>query len=404
MEMFSFFRIRWMRRVQKDANLFKEFFMKRKFIAVFVVMLVLALVTCSSDDTDTDGVIIPEGMVRLTINVDNGTSRALSSAVGSAAAGADFYEVVFHMGSTYYQAEWDKSAGPGTIIVPEGTYADANSAVLFAGRTNGAEKTLLGVGYITSPGGGVIPSGATSVTFTVYSLTNSVSTTAASSTFQITGPTGATGTGYNYATSDSGNDFLPGPIKATTTSSYPVFPVPGPVYTNTGTTAVDVAATYSFTIPTQAGNAVILESACDVSIITGASLGTIDGETPVAGTAAATNVSDTGTVDSPLTGTTTITFKINLASTSGTGGLAGVLIDAPVYALTKTALKNTTPTPPGGTSGSTHIWHIRGGPSLTTAEDGTTTAGNTGAIVLLGVGVHGKGNATLTIPNPGTWN
>jgi len=378
--------------------------MKRRFLAIFAVLLVLLLATCDNSEGTGDDQAIPEGMARLTIKVDDGSGagKALISAAGSTAA--DYYEVVFHMGGTYYQAEWAKAAGPGEIIVPEGTYGTADAAVMFAGKNNSGEKTLLGVGVITTPAGGVIPSGPVNVTFTVYSLTNAVSTDESTSSFQITGPTNATGSGYNYATNDNANSFKPNPIKATTTSSYPVFIVPGPAYANTNANGVDVAATYGFSIPSQASNAVILDSSGwtnAVSIITGATLGTIDGEAPVGGTAAPGSISGSpGAAGQPLTGAQTITFKINLASTSGTGGLAGVLINVPVYALTTTATTDTMTTP--NPSGSTISWVIRGGSSLTTPENGVNDATNTGAIVLLGVGVHGKGNATLTIPNP-TW-
>jgi len=118
--------------------------MKRRFLAIFAVLLVLLLATCDNSEGTGDDQAIPEGMARLTIKVDDGSGagKALISAAGSTAA--DYYEVVFHMGGTYYQAEWAKLDGPGSIIVPEGTYANADAAVMFAGKNNSSEKNPSG--------------------------------------------------------------------------------------------------------------------------------------------------------------------------------------------------------------------------------------------------------------------
>jgi len=200
--------------------------MKKTVLALFAVLLVLSLATCADDSAppDKSG---NTNMATLTVKVDNGvdtsTGRKITSTIGS--TDADYFEVVFKSGTAYYGITWADSTGSGSsgsITIPEGNYTGAGNAVLFAGKDNTSEKTLLGVGIIysvtdedtTTTEGQTIKPTSKSVTFTVTSLTNDVNTTS-SSTFKITGPTSPT----NYATKT---------IEETGGSlTYPVFPVPG---------------------------------------------------------------------------------------------------------------------------------------------------------------------------------
>jgi len=381
-----FFRIRWMRRVLKDASFcrFKEFYMKRKFIALFAVLLVLMLATCSSDESVTE-----EGMVTLSINVVNagGASRALTAGLGAAAA--DTYEVVFVSGltPTYYQAAWTGSTG-NSITIPTGTYADETKAILFAGKSNAnGERTLLGVGTLTgtTPSTSTtINSTTTAVTFTVNSLVNAVSTTAASSTFQITGPDEDDIDELNYVTGDL-TDFTPAIPTTTATPNYPVFRVPAKGYPAPSSATKKISATYKInTIPYPT---VVRVKTAAWSVGGTADPISVGSETGITGVTFSPT-SPTLTAGAAITSPLTLAFDIDVSNASG-NGLFGLLIDVEVCAYTNAGgIKKASNSYTGGASDYTETWTIRGGSDLTTA-DGLATPGN-GAAVLLAVGTHGK--------------
>jgi len=378
--------------------------MKKTIFALFAILLVLLLAAC--DEPGDDDVVTPDGkpMVTITINIDNGgTSRALSPTVGF--TNADYFEVIFHDGTDYYQVEWG-GAGPGSITIPPADYgAIGKDAILFAGKNNTTppspilpEKTLLGIGVITGSNGGggtqeVTPT-TNQVTFTVTSLVNNVTNVAGTSTFKITGPTVDAVGGFDYdTTATTSATTMPVPIAQTVGAlHYPVFPIPAYGYpTSLTTPAVEtISATYTITTIPQYAK-VITAGAWDVTVAGMAA----DTESAAVGTITPTAVAATpawGTAGTALTAASyTFSFTMTLAGT-GTGGLAGVLIDVPVHALVATASKKA----PGYTSGATVTWKIRGGSDLATPDG---IAGN-GAAVLLGVGTHGRGNVTISIPNP----
>jgi len=129
-----------------------------------------------------------DGMAHLTINPQR--SRALTGTL--ALAGTDYYEVAFNAGTTVYRTSFE-AGKTGRITIPPGTYANEEDAILFAGDKT--DRTLLGVGKLTSPAGGVILSTTTSVTFEVYPLTNSITNNPATTTFSIdSSPSTATAT------------------------------------------------------------------------------------------------------------------------------------------------------------------------------------------------------------------
>ena len=386
--------------------------MKKTFYALFAVLLVLALATC--DNGPGDEVVTEEGMVKLTIKVaDLGAGRAVNLTNAKTGLGAaNHYEAVFRHGPTgtpkYYQVDWDSATGEGEIDVPAGNYTGVatagvlNDAVLFAGFYNGTDYTLLGVGTISSTTGGSNPGpnqdirpGTDGVVFTVTALENGVSNNKNSSTFKITGPTASVvHNDWDYATETTAND----PAAIPTVGSFPVFPVPGyegsAAYANPGTPGPGtIKATYEVTIPVP--GKVIMETVGSATDTT-----TTITNMPVNGTTivlANNSVScaldiaadDAIAAGSPLNATTVFTFIINVNSITS-NGLRAISIDARVRALTNTstAYEVGTPIP----------WHIRGGTSATTVDNGTT--GN-GAAVILAVGTNfNVTEAHLTIPNP----
>jgi len=202
--------------------------MKRKFFAVFAVLLVLALVTCDSG-SGTEEPVTEGGMVHLTINVgDVSASRALTlaGAQGVVNAAGGFFEVVFKDGSDYYRKSWAYGT-TGTIDVPARTYTGWGEAVLFAGRES--DKTLLAIGAITKINTGtpfaagsaaVIDNNTTSVTFTLSALISGVTSNKTTSSFQILGPISATANSPTDFTTDhqgigtsNGNPFFYLPAK-----------------------------------------------------------------------------------------------------------------------------------------------------------------------------------------------
>ena len=392
--------------------------MKKTIFALFAVLLVLSLATCDllEEPPDARGVV-EKGMVRLAVNVvDGSTGRALTTGLGSVAA--NYYEVVFYDGADYYQTAWVKDGGSGTggkgeITVQGGhDYGGAANAILFAG-TSATDKTLLGVGTLTSvtPPNSTHPTtismSTTSVTFTVNSLGNDVndipSGTQGASTFQITGPTSSSDSDtWDYRTRSVSTTFGSEPIIPRTTGGYAIFRIPG--YDTTAPavygSASNVTATYSFDVPYNAQ--VIADGGPTAAVFAQSGVTGETAGTAVAGTiTCAATVGSTTQVGSTTTFTTTLNLVIDVTGLgSGENGCYGLLINRPVYPYRTTTAATTTPYVNSEKTTPTP-WHIRGG-SVLADPDGATTAGN-GARVLLAVGTKrpvADGPHTIDINNP----
>ena len=364
--------------------------MKKTLFTLFAVLLVLLpvilMATCYLFELPPNN-DERQSMVRLTINPgDGGTDRALNRDL--AVDNANFYEVVFKSGTTapftYYQAEWN--SGDGHITIPIGDYTGAERAVLFAGHDASDVKILLGVGEITEIDStslddmpdniAYIGPGSHTITFTVTALVSGVKADKATSTFKILGPTNPT----NYATGNSGT----GPTITVSSVNYPVFPVPASSHSNPDTDFENVAGNiigeYTFTLPHRA--AIILGSAgwgATASPYNPAGLSAPD--SPISGNV---TCAPDGANTLPGSGTNCpFKFMVNVTG-AGTSGLCSVLLDAPVHALSPTALKAPSYTTPGG---NTVEWHIRGGID-NTIPDGASSGTDDGALIILAVGTH----------------
>jgi len=232
--------------------------MKRRFFAVFAVLLVLMLATCDLIEPgagDNFPRFTDDGrpMVRLTIDLGKkGVSRTMNDTQAQGIVndpdGDAYFEVAFKdpkPGSTkIYRADW--AAGEtGLIAVPMGVYTNANQAILFAGERketapNTYEYTLLAIGIISAidniPLGSLTslgPAGAVdgvaeifaetvSVTFALNALKSSVNKT--SSSFEILGPTSDNEDNDDFSTSNKGIDSFHGGF---------MFTIPGFGYAST---------------------------------------------------------------------------------------------------------------------------------------------------------------------------
>jgi len=346
--------------------------MKKTFLALFALLLVLFLASCGGGDDD--GVVTEEGMVSLSISVDDGASRKLHGTATTVKA----YEVVFKSGSNIYRAEWDPDITPvGTITIPANSYTTPDNAVLFGGSGG----TLLAVGkisYVESTSVTTVANIDTthsSCTFLMSPLYNSV-VADVSSTFQILGPRDADGD--NYITKETLNGL--GPVPTTSVGGYPVFPIPidlGTTSTNVASVNNNIICEYIVTNPNYAGVKQFGTWTANTSLPT---LGTGD------------NADIGGSVsfyfDSPgaaISGTAcTFTFMVDTRNVS-TKGLCAVNFEATVRAITSG-------TDVAYSGGSLNTWYIRGGTTNAQIDDG----GNGGA-VLLGVGVYAKFDVDLTV-------
>jgi len=369
--------------------------MKKTVFALFAVLLVLSLATCdllevpqAAKSVNEDGQV----MKTITIKVEGvGVPRALNktNATTAGPGAADYYEVVFKSGTKYYEVAWDDTDGSATITIPIANYANTgNDAILFAGLKS--NKTLLGVGTISTTVGGAgagsnsnVTAATTGVTFTVTALTNGISNIAASSTFKITGPTNDVVHGRNYATTATGNT----PAIAVG----PIFPIPGvesgTAYSNpTSAAGGDITAEYSVTIPHNSG--VILQAAWSITPVI---LSPWPGPEAAAGGGAVAYTPTAKTNNAALSATTVFDFSINVSAVTS-DGLCAFTIDAPVRALSSTA------TYENSNAQTPFVWHIRGGTDNANADDGS----GTGAAVVLAVGTHANFTRQITITNPGT--
>jgi len=203
--------------------------MKRKFIAVFAVLLVVMLTTCdvfkSPSGEDNLPWFTPDGrpLVHIKINVGNSNaSRALFK--GDASANSTQFEVAFRDPlwddltddvNTIYRKTWDDTnTGTIMIAIPKGEYTGAENAVVFAG-TKTTPHILLGVGKIiqinkaplpsSGPNAGkaIIDDDTDSITFELVPLVSAVTSTFTTpiTSFKLLGPNNAGDTTNDYTTS-----------------------------------------------------------------------------------------------------------------------------------------------------------------------------------------------------------
>ena len=140
--------------------------MKRKFFAVFAVLIAIMLITCDLVDEPAAKVVggnlvTPDGrpMARLTINIGDGgvSDDSLSRAMTLAnAKTSDLFEVAFkdpQTGDIYRSSKPLSAIGASdpawTIDVPYGNYSTADKAIMLAGKS-GTDKILLAIGKITT--------------------------------------------------------------------------------------------------------------------------------------------------------------------------------------------------------------------------------------------------------------
>jgi len=368
--------------------------MKRKFFAVFVLLLAVMLVTCDLvEQPVASKADVPKftddgrPLVGLSINIGNASiSRALTANQATKDA-VDYYEVAFKdpnpLGNNhvYRKAFTTAALASGKIYVPQGDYPADTNAILFAG-IEGPPHILLAVGNLTGTSDNdplnptLITSGTSTVTFTLTSLTNDVNnikTGAGSSTFKIIGPSAYKTETITDPTIPEIND-LPSII-----GTYPVFDLPATGFinptddfdhSNLPYAGINLMGHYKINIQHSTG--MVLQGAWGFQS-TGQPYGTDD-----------TGVMVTVTPRYPATAAGTpidgdFYFRIDVPG-SGTGGLSKIYINVPVYAISTQTPDNQNSTIPG-------TWNIRGGTSNSTLDSGT---GSAGGAVLLGVGGHEK--------------
>jgi hypothetical protein len=341
--------------------------MKKLIFAVLVVLLAMLTVTCDSAIFSGTGAgpgavgPVEPGMVTLDINVAESRERAM---VGTnAPTDTDFYEVVFVSPTTNktYRQTFNTATntnGDGTtgsvfkISVPEGNYdntggANTGTAILFAGKNNGSEKTLLGAGMITAIStnngtpatGTTIASDTTGVTITVNALSAVAGTITSATTSTVT-ISGSSYTAHAVATGSS--------ITATYTITATTIP--------TAVSGLVNIATGSATIVSDGSNATVLTK------ITGGT--TVTSITPASGTLSTTN-----------------TFTIGFTSPT-TDTWSKLWMQVPVTTVNSGTI---------GANGSTFVsagtWYLRGGINNTSVDTATPVAPNDkGGAILLKVG------------------
>jgi len=374
--------------------------MKKVIFTIFAVLLVSFLITCDlfqlppdTEEAPPDFTEDGRPMAHLTIGVRNdGVSRALIA--GDAPGRSNFYEVVFkdpYDPDKFYQIDFDNTATSTpalrTITIPVGDYTGDTKAVLFAGKGDGTDKILLGIGYITQvdskelalrtdghAGTAYIDSGNHSVTFTITALTGN-----SSSTFEILGPKEAYGTD-DYSAASPGTVPVVG-------IDYPTFPIPGEGYSSSdGTYTYSSSSASDYLDENIVGRYTVDLTNHSAAVILTAPWTAVanswGGATGVNGLVECHAFSTGGIEGSELSIESDVCkfdFVVDVSGLNTSGdGLCSVLIDAPVRALA----------PMSGSTyqiGSPVPWHIRAGTDNNT-PDGASTGTNYGALIILDVG------------------
>ena len=379
--------------------------MKKAIFTVLVVTLAALAVTCdnaiiSSNLSSGPGqsALPPPnepGTVTLSVGISD-FSRARALVGASAQGAADFYEVVFVMadGTTTYRQSYNKTTGvhgsggtatPGvtsfniTVGIDEYDNTDSSKgkAIILAGKADGDDRILLGIGTMTAitynENDGdyttQITKDTSGVTFTIYPLTAAVTNTASSS-FLVTGFTGHSGDDEDYI-DDIEID----------SSTYPIFLVPE---------NDEVTAVYNFACGATDGT--------DYVMITGAELYLTDAEDDEENALAATTsdsiddaitpASDGDTLADAITSGFEITFETE--DIDAYVGYCKLYIEVGVIAINATS---------GTWQNVPKVdWVIRGGLDNTDVD---TTSGGTGGAVLLKV--EGEPNSNTVSFPVDTW-
>jgi len=319
--------------------------MKKAFFAALAALMALAFVGCPVGPGGTEPVeYTADGRPLVNLTINSKLSRALTAEL--AKAGADYYEVVFKNGSNYYKAAWDWGK-TGRIKVEPGTYAAAGAAVLFAGSY--LDNTLLAVGTITTPGGGVIAATTTSITFTMSPLTSDVKADATNSTFKITAPS------THLTTAVSGTF----PTARLNGQDIPIFNVPRGVTTTTADFAIGGINSHLAGIYYLGGGAVASKGISGYSST---------GEDKPVELVSGANTKVSVPAAAGVLASATITFALETPAKDGLSRLAFAL---PVCAIDPAAKGLT--------------WYIRGGMENGVLDAGAT-ANSVGGAILLGVG------------------
>ena len=376
----------------------KDSILRRACVFGIVMLLSLTIITCGFNAAENQPNIVgytDDGRPIMELTINAGVSRALTDVL--ARASVDFYEVVFFDGTNYHRATWHRGQA-GRLRVPAGAtqYDVATNAVLFAGIYD--SKTLLAVGRLSHINGAavsgataVIGADTTAVTFTLTSLVTNVSATGATSTFQITGPTGLPGGASAWATAGLGT--LP-----TTTDSFgqtiPIFRIPSrneyAGYGNTPTVS-DGPVQAAFGIDTAAAN---INAFLPGIIVTDLNVvrthlhdtNRPDGFVNVTGvinTTAGSLGANPVQSAAPSALLTPINLLLTVSTTGNQNGLCRIYLDIPVVAISTTA------------SGTT--WFIRGGIN-NHQLDGGAAVNSLGGAILLGIGNYSPYITVTTTP------
>jgi len=386
--------------------------MKKTYFTVVAVLLVILMAGCGVD-TPSAPVDNEEGLV-ITIRSSDG-SRSLTTPI--AAAGADFFEVVFDNDATKVRTSWGNGA-TGKILPGNGVYDNSavggtspvyGKAYMFAGR-NG---TLLGVGRLTKviPDPTAGPQNAATGPLTIdMAYAKEVEFTITALNTDVGGLANPVGTPASPANADGSNPAL---------STFK-FPATGFNGTNVGSLLLDASQTPPLTAPvflvplTQGASAATF----DITNTAGISLGAagtplhVDlksailaatgpkvifsgylwekGNSPFAAIAAASaTVSATGIVVGE-----SLPIPIPLNIDPGIkAGLGQVAIEIPVTMYDVAADADDNGTLPV-------TWYIRGGLNNTAADLGAAFNdgdGSLGGAIIIGVGNFNKNAAGLII-------
>jgi len=392
----------------------KELRMKKTYFAVVAVLLALMLVTCDNVGTPSVDKGNEEGLI---ISFRTSDGRALTTPI--AAAGADYFEVVFENATRKVRTSWGNGA-TGRIIPGDGDYDNSGitgiygKAYMFAGR-NG---TLLGVGVLVD-----VIEGNTATGLTVIDMTKATQVV-----FQITafntdvGGLKAAAAAYDDVI-DNGTGLIPDAEAAAAAAVIDsTFKIPaGASFTpgNLGSLLLDASQTPNLTAPvfiTDPGTSAI-GATFDITDTAGTSFGAsahadiLSAIKPVAASVAAPDPinkvicsgylweagnSPFAVTSGVTTGITTsaLPIPIPLSIIPGTKvGLAQVSIEIPVYLYDDGTV-------PAANGAAPLTWYIRGGLNNTAADLGATFNGGDGSLggaIIIGVGEFNKNAAGLII-------
>jgi len=364
--------------------------MKKLYFVMIAILLALAVVSC-------DNFAKPETGIESVQYAADGT-RLATFTLGASGLGRALTDAMDRAGTTYCEASFQMVDATGTSVTPNtivrATWSWAGTGkitiqptfynvILFVGR--GSDKTLLGVGRVTSIVGGSsagpvtagdtveITPDTTALRFTVEPLVNSITNTAAS-TF---------GTDSGLPTTTTKDQF---------DNTVPMFNIKKSVG------ALETAeATWTFAVNTIAVDHL---STYSDDMIIGATVSDDSIKTTGFSSEEALDVPQTlatKTYGGPVAGTpVTGTFIFHIAPPIGEDGVVLVALEIPVCAIANTATANVA---------APVVWFIRGGLNNSLVDAGATPTtqkqGALGGAVLIGFG-DTSGTPTIELLTP-TW-